>query len=519
MYASCEDIGYDCEEDSKEREKKPKPNPDVDGGWAWMVVLSSFLVHILIMGSQMALGVLNVEWLEEFSQSRGLTAWVSSLSMGITLIVGPFIGLFINTCGCRKTAITGGILNALGWILSSYASNVHSLFVTFGITAGIGSGMVYLPAVVMVGEYFQKRRALAQGLSTTGTGFGAFLMTVLLKYLCMEFGWRNAMFIQGAVCLNLCVCGALMRPIYYKEDTAEKIIDSNVINGQSHLKALSCSAETLTSTVVFSGEEKETKTGQIKNEIIDTLPASEKKGATRFGKNIYALCILKTVSQRTVSIQKGFVVWYSSYFGAASLFTNRMFAAFVFWALFAYSTFVIPFIHLPEIVKQYNLSAQNDVFPLTSVIAIVHIFGKVILGIISDSPCTSAWNVFMASNVTLVICILILPLMHTYAGLAVTCALIGFSSGYFSLMPVVTEDLVGIEHLANAYGIIICANGISALLGPPFAGWIYDLTQKYDFSFYICGSLYMVGILVLFIQPYIGKKKTSMEKNVENGNA
>lgn len=49
---------------------------------------------------------------------------------------GPFIGLFINTCGCRKTAITGGILNALGWILSSYASNVHYLFVTFGITAG-----------------------------------------------------------------------------------------------------------------------------------------------------------------------------------------------------------------------------------------------------------------------------------------------------------------------------------------------------------------------------------------------
>ena len=79
--------------------------------------------------------------------------------------------------------------------------------------AGFGSGMAYLPAVVMVGRYFQKRRALAQGLSTTGTGFGTFLMTVLLKYLCAEYGWRNAMVIQGAVSLNLCVCGALMRPL------------------------------------------------------------------------------------------------------------------------------------------------------------------------------------------------------------------------------------------------------------------------------------------------------------------
>lgn len=88
MYASGEDIGCDFEDYAKERERRLKPNPDIDGGWAWMIVLASFLVHILIMGSQMALGVLNMEWLEEFSQSRGLTAWVSSLSMGITLIVG-----------------------------------------------------------------------------------------------------------------------------------------------------------------------------------------------------------------------------------------------------------------------------------------------------------------------------------------------------------------------------------------------------------------------------------------------
>ena len=89
MYTSHEDIGYDFEDDPKDK-KTLKPHPDIDGGWAWMMVLSSFFVHILIMGSQMALGVLNVEWLEEFHQSRGLTAWVSSLSMGVTLIVGMF---------------------------------------------------------------------------------------------------------------------------------------------------------------------------------------------------------------------------------------------------------------------------------------------------------------------------------------------------------------------------------------------------------------------------------------------
>ncbi|XP_049470722.1 monocarboxylate transporter 14 isoform X2 [Panthera uncia] len=506
MYTSHEDIGYDFEDDPKDK-KTLKPHPNIDSGWAWMVVLSSFFVHILIMGSQMALGVLNVEWLEEFHQSRGLTAWVSSLSMGITLIVGPFIGLFINTCGCRRTAIIGGLVNSLGWVLSAYAANVHYLFITFGVTAGFGSGMAYLPAVVMVGRYFQKRRALAQGLSTTGTGFGTFLMTVLLKYLCAEYGWRNAMFIQGAVSLNLCVCGALMRPLSpgkeLNDDGGGK--DPQVVPAQS--------PGSKSSGQLDGAEEK--GGGPRNEETLGDLPAQAGQEKAGHGQNMGAFRVLKTASQLTRRVKKGFRAWYSGYFGAASLFTNRMFVAFVFWALFAYSSFVIPFIHLPEIVNLYNLSEQNDVFPLTSIIAIVHIFAKVILGVVADLPCISVWNVFLMANFTLVLSIFILPLVHTYAGLAVICALIGFSSGYFSLMPVVTEDLVGIEHLANAYGIIICANGISALLGPPFAGWIYDITEKYDFSFYICGLLYMVGILFLLIQPCIQIIEQSRKKYMD----
>lgn len=336
------------------------------------------------------------------------------------------------------------------------------LFLPLPSRAGFGSGMAYLPAVVMVGRYFQKRRALAQGLSTTGTGFGAFLMTVLLKYLCAEYGWRNAMFIQGAVSLNLCVCGALMRPLSPGKDGNNP--------GGRHPQVLPApSTESIKSNgPVSRAEEKGDPPGN--EETLSDLAAQACQEKAGLRKNMGALRVLKTVSQLTLRVRKGFRDWYSGYFGAASLFTNRMFVAFIFWALFAYSSFVIPFIHLPEIVDLYNLSEQNDVFPLTSIIAIVHIFGKVILGIVADLPCISVWNVFLMANFTLVLSIFILPLMHTYAGLAVICALIGFSSGYFSLMPVVTEDLVGIEHLANAYGIIICANGISALLGPPFAG-------------------------------------------------
>ncbi|KAG8445502.1 hypothetical protein GDO86_010315 [Hymenochirus boettgeri] len=501
MCSGGEDMEKELDQDVKSGARTKRLNPNIDRGWAWMVVLSSFLVHLLVMGSQMALGILNMEWLEEFNQSRGLTAWISSLSMGITLIVGPIIGLFINTCGCRKTAMIGGFLTSVGWVLSAFAPNVHFLFFSFGVTAGIGSGMVYLPAVVMVGQYFHKRRALAQGLSTTGTGFGTFLITVLLKYLCREYGWRNAMIIQGAVTLNLCVCGALMRPLDNGKMCTGDCEDHKDIKEQ---------------VLLYNDGAK--ANGNLHEEegrpIADT-PIPLRIEETRndlFIKDANKLSIVKSLTHMTVAVKCGFRAWYSSYFGAASLFTNKVFVAFVFWALLAYCSFVIPFIHLPEIVEMYGLTEQNNIFPLTSIIAIVHIFGKVVLGILGDLPCVSPWNVFLASNFTLGVSILILPLMHLYWSLGLVCALIGFSSGYFSLMPVVTEDLVGIKQLANAYGIIICANGVSALLGPPFAGWIYDVTQKYDYSFYVCGLLYMVGIVCLLLEPCLQSKTKSPKK-------
>ncbi|XP_078060180.1 monocarboxylate transporter 14-like [Mustelus asterias] len=518
MATSGGNIEYRSEDCAKPRSEMQITSPNIDRGWAWMVILASFIMHVLVMGSQMALGILYVEWLEEFNQSRGLTAWIGSLAMGLSLIVGPFVSFFVDACGCRTTAITGGIITTMGWALSAYATSVYDLFISFGVVTGIGNGLAYLPNIVMVGQYFQKRRALAQGISTTGTGFGAFFVTILLKTLSAEFGWRGAMLIHGAVNLNLCVCGALLRPLPADKGFVPELCDVQNCNRKPSENGHTALAIDNRNAGIRKTEDN--AEGCKENSNCDhERSASETKWKYKDTKGIilkdmYAIGHVKTLSQRANSVRLGFHFWYSSYFGDESLFRNKVFVAFIFWALFAYCSFVIPFIHLPEIVKQYGLSSENDKLPLTSIIAIFHIFGKVILGIICDFPFVSAWNVLLLSNFCLGICILIIPLMHTFTNLAIVCALIGFSSGYFSVMPCVTEDLVGLSNLANAYGIIICANGVSALLGPPFAGWLFDLTNKYDFSFYVCGLLYMFGVACLLTKHCVQIKESTKKTNV-----
>ena len=63
---------------------------------------------------------------------------------------------------------------------------------TYGVIGGIGLGLIYLPAVVAVGYYFERRRALATGISVCGSGVGTFLLAPLATVLLDEFGWKGA---------------------------------------------------------------------------------------------------------------------------------------------------------------------------------------------------------------------------------------------------------------------------------------------------------------------------------------
>lgn len=65
----------------------------------------------------------------------------------------------------------------------------------------------------MVGSYFSERKALAYGISMSGSGIGTFILAPVVQLLIERFTWRGALLILGGLVSHLCVCGALMRPL------------------------------------------------------------------------------------------------------------------------------------------------------------------------------------------------------------------------------------------------------------------------------------------------------------------
>ena len=60
-----------------------------DGGWGWMVVLGSFVIHVIADGVYYSFGVFLVALLDHFEGSgRGELGWVGSIMIGTLLSVG-----------------------------------------------------------------------------------------------------------------------------------------------------------------------------------------------------------------------------------------------------------------------------------------------------------------------------------------------------------------------------------------------------------------------------------------------
>ena len=75
--------------------------------------------------------------------------------------------------------------------------------------------MIYLPAVVAVGYYFETKRSLATGIAVCGSGVGTFAFAPLATFLLEEFGWKGANLILAGLILNCAIFGAMMRPLVY----------------------------------------------------------------------------------------------------------------------------------------------------------------------------------------------------------------------------------------------------------------------------------------------------------------
>ncbi|XP_033333700.1 monocarboxylate transporter 9 [Megalopta genalis] len=202
--------------------------------------------------------------------------------------------------------------------------------------------------------------------------------------------------------------------------------------------------------------------------------------------------------------------------------------------LFAISNFLlhtwydVPYVYLTDNAIEMGFS-ETDASNLISVIGITNTVGEVVLGWAGDR----AWlNASIVYAVCMAFCgavtALIPKVVRNYYLLCVISGAFGlFISANCSLTSIILVELITLERFANAYGLLLLVQGVANLVGPPLAGWLYDITGKYDLSFYLAGLCIALSGALLLAMPLIslyrkcvyGSKKEETDKDFSSLNS
>ncbi|XP_015912580.1 monocarboxylate transporter 9 isoform X2 [Parasteatoda tepidariorum] len=198
-----------------------------------------------------------------------------------------------------------------------------------------------------------------------------------------------------------------------------------------------------------------------------------------------------------------------------SLLQNKVFLMICMSNVIGMIGFYVPYVYITDSCITKGIPAEKAAFVL-SMIGITNTIGRLLFGWIADRPGVSS---LLVNNVTIVltgICVFCIPFCNDYTTIVIDCVLFGlFVSAYICLTSIILVELLGLDKLTNAFGLLSLFRGASVMLGAPVAGSIYDWTGSYDLPFFIAGILLIGAAIISFLIPCVAKREEEKQQNPE----
>ncbi|ELU15285.1 hypothetical protein CAPTEDRAFT_171191 [Capitella teleta] len=473
----------------------------LDGGWGWIVLFASFLNSVILDGVCFSFGIFFLEYLDHFQENKGKTAWIGSVLNGTYMIMGPIAGALANKFGCRPVTIVGSIWSTIAFFASTYSPNINVLILTYGVLGGMGFGLMYLPAIVIVGFYFDKRRAFATGIATCGSGIGAFVFAPLCQVLIQTYAWRGAQWIIAGLVLNGVIIGAVFRPLTHAESdrhhgrtrklTVCSYEEENVIYTRPDVTA-SKAAEVLSKAPTPNEDHISAVASSHNLSVISScehLHESLPSNTLHTKSNNKVDSCMHVIKDLFKEVSKSMDV---------SVLKNPVFVVYGVSCILCMKGFFVPFIYLVDKAVETGYSKTHAAM-LLSMLGITNTVGRVVAGWVSDRP----WaDCLLINNVALIVgglSTMAVPFLDEYWMLVAYATVFGLCiAAFVSLRSVILVDLIGIQRLTSSFGILVMCQGISSFVGAPIAGSLFDLTGSYNVSFFVAGvSIALAGLICL----------------------
>ncbi|HEY4072649.1 MAG TPA: MFS transporter [Herbaspirillum sp.] len=170
--------------------------------YGWVIVALTFLTMLTSSAALGLPGVLIQPLNKEFGWNTEQISSVLALRFALYGLLGPFSAILIERYGMRRVMCIALSLVAASMALVTMTSQLWQLFIFWGLTLGLGSGMTALVLGAMVANrWFETRRGLVIGMLTASSATGQLIFLPIAAWLIEHFGWRAAVLPVFVSCL------------------------------------------------------------------------------------------------------------------------------------------------------------------------------------------------------------------------------------------------------------------------------------------------------------------------------
>ncbi|XP_798103.3 uncharacterized protein LOC593539 [Strongylocentrotus purpuratus] len=468
--------------------------------WGWIVTVASFVLYFITIGVLYCYGLIFISLQEEFKSSATITGWIGSLAWAISTLTSPLTAILLRYCQTRSIALLGIIFCSSSLLISSYVTNVFSLFATFSVMYGMGINFAQHSTLCLILTYFPKRNSTRTiSFALTGCQVGLLALNPLMAFFVATKGWRLALRIfSGIVFLpGVISCIILLPPRKKSSDsvspqTGERLALYHVCErDQGSGDHNNEKSSDMNDDQSLSGD------GQV--QIVPPKDQGDSLSQVQGSKPVCRFCVksreededgeLKGEEIERTAVEMKMSKNPVTYFFSVALATLSL-----AWTFFN--------VNLVSYTDSVGIPANHGSILLT-ILAGAEMVGKALLCIFGDHvPIAKVYIIIMCNVLSAVIsCGMIF--CKDFTSMISIAIGIGLMRAIFNTVPLGAGiEIFGTSRTTEASTLAMFSYGAGYLVGSVIPGGIYDLTGSYTLSLVCMATVFILSAVMFLVIPW-----------------
>jgi OFA family oxalate/formate antiporter-like MFS transporter len=175
----------------------------------FLVLIGAIILQICL-GSIYTWSLFNGPIAEKFGWEISQIVFTFSIAIFFFALATIFSGRLQKKIGPRKVATIGGLLYGAGVLLTSFASSLPMIYITYGVVAGVGVGFAYVCPLATLVKWFPEKKGTITGVAVGAFGLGSVIFKPIITSLLASNADdpMRVFFYLGIIYLVACTIGA-----------------------------------------------------------------------------------------------------------------------------------------------------------------------------------------------------------------------------------------------------------------------------------------------------------------------